>query len=507
MRSNQKKPSDSTRSVASEGKSSFTISSGVLTLRLGPVFQDRVEPPPLDELPFRQVMESIGQVIWISNLERTRTFYLSPGYERIWGRSCRSVYESPQSWLESVHPDDRARIAEASCAIELQDNRDLEYRIVRGDRMVRWIRDRAFLIRDSAGVPYCLARIAEDITAGKESERALRESEQHYRQLIELCPDALYIRHDFNFTFVNSAALRLFGVDKPEDLIGKSLLDFIPKSYARMFSGRIHHPLSPGVVSGMTQGKVLRADGSQRYVEVVSVPIETSTGPAILSAMRDVTDRKELECEILHAVEREQERIGQDLHDGLCQLLVATKYRVAMLERMLMRDAHHHEAFGIEHMLNEAISHARGLARGLNPVKLSGNGLAHALEELAAITQASKTVRCTFHCPAPLAPLSHAVANHLYRIAQESVQNAMKHGNAKKIAITLRKGDSRLMLTIKDDGSGLPERATDGAGIDNMKTRAAMLGATLKISRPPGGGTAVVCALNPSHTRNHADRA
>jgi signal transduction histidine kinase len=253
--------------------------------------------------------------------------------------------------------------------------------------------------------------------------------------------------------------------------------------------------------------KILRADGITRDIEVISAPIETAGGRAILSVMRDITDRKQLEREILHAVEREQERIGQDLHDGLCQLLVATKYRVAMLERMLIRESYNREAFGIEHMLNEAINLARGLARGLNPLKLSGNGLAHALEELASNTQASKLVRCAFRCPVPITVPSHAVANHLYRIAQESVQNAMKHGNAKKISIALRTAGNRLMLTVKDDGNGLPDGAgaIDGAGLNNMKTRAAMIGATLKISRRRGGGTAVACTFNPALTRNHAN--
>jgi PAS domain S-box-containing protein len=113
---------------------------------------------------FRQVTENIREVFWLAVLDKSRILYVSPGYEEIWGRSCASLYDAPQSWLEAVHPEDRHRVREAVLAKQMAGTYDEEYRIVRPDGSVRWIRDRAFPIRDEAGTVYRLAGIAEDIT-------------------------------------------------------------------------------------------------------------------------------------------------------------------------------------------------------------------------------------------------------------------------------------------------------------------------------------------------------
>lgn len=113
---------------------------------------------------FRQVTENIREVFWLAVLDKSRILYVSPGYEEIWGRSCASLYDAPQSWLEAVHPEDRHRVRAAVLAKQMAGTYDEEYRIVRPDGSVRWIRDRAFPIRDEAGTVYRLAGIAEDIT-------------------------------------------------------------------------------------------------------------------------------------------------------------------------------------------------------------------------------------------------------------------------------------------------------------------------------------------------------
>ncbi len=114
---------------------------------------------------FRQVVEMINEVFWLSNPEKTEILYVSPAYETIWGRSCESLYVSSQDWLDAIYSEDRDRVLEAALSKQVSGDYDERYRIVRSDGSIRWIRDRAFPVRDEAGNVYRLAGIAEDITA------------------------------------------------------------------------------------------------------------------------------------------------------------------------------------------------------------------------------------------------------------------------------------------------------------------------------------------------------
>ena len=117
---------------------------------------------------FRQLVEIIREVFWLTDLEKKAILYISPGYEAIWGRSCASLYAAPQNWLEAIHPEDRPRVVEAAHTKQVPGDYDEEYRIVRPDGSIRWIRDRAFPVKNEAGEVYRLAGIAEDITEQKE---------------------------------------------------------------------------------------------------------------------------------------------------------------------------------------------------------------------------------------------------------------------------------------------------------------------------------------------------
>lgn len=120
---------------------------------------------------FRQLAENIREVFWLSNPEKTRIIYVSPGYEDIWGRTCASLYASPRSWLDAIHPEDRNRVLTAATTKQVSGQYAEEYRIVRPDGSIRWILDRAFPIRDASGQVYRIAGIAEDITERKRAER------------------------------------------------------------------------------------------------------------------------------------------------------------------------------------------------------------------------------------------------------------------------------------------------------------------------------------------------
>jgi len=322
----------------------------------------------------RQLAENITDAFWIRDSEETRMVYVSPAYEKIWGRSCKELYQSPHAWLEAIHPEDRETVAQAMLTKQATGEYNQEYRIVRPDGAWRWIRDRAFPIHDSSG-------------------------------------------------------------------------------------------------------KVIR----------------------IVGIAEDTTDRHRLEREILEISDREQARIGQDLHDGLCQQLVSLGFDNNSLEQQLSAHALS-EVAAVQKMgqvLDDAIAEARALARGLFPVQLEADGLSLALRQLAAGVGARARVHCRVDCPQPVLIRDNTVATHLYRIAQEAVNNAVKHSRAGSILIELKINQNRIELKVTDNGIGIPvsRHPAGGMGLHIMNYRAQAIGGTLNIERGARHGTLVSCSL------------
>ena len=226
---------------------------------------------------------------------------------------------------------------------------------------------------------------------------------------------------------------------------------------------------------------------------------------------REMTERQRLEEEILRVSEREQRRIGHDLHDSLCQHLTATALAGQVLgERLAAKSLPEAaDASKVVTLVEDGIELARNLARGLYPVEMEAEGLMAAFQELAStITKAAK-VRCVFECDKPVLIHDDAIATHLYRITKEAVRNAIRHSKAKRIGINLSEDGSITRLTIEDDGIGMPEELhpTDGLGVRIMAHRAAMIGGTFAIEPAPTGGTIVVCSLPKAKPRQNANHA
>jgi two-component system sensor kinase FixL len=222
---------------------------------------------------------------------------------------------------------------------------------------------------------------------------------------------------------------------------------------------------------------------------------------------RDITDRIELERGILQVSEREHRHIAQDLHDGLGQLLAGTAYLTGTLRQKLIDKSipEARELGRIREVINEAIAQTRSLARGLHPVEPETNGLMVALHALATRTQKLFHIRCRFTCHRPVLIEDSAVATHLFRIAQEAITNAIKHGKPGRIEISLAGTPDQTSLTIKDNGAGMPVRRRKkiGLGLRIMRYRAGMIGGSLVIKKEAGGGTSVACMVRLSSPKNH----
>jgi signal transduction histidine kinase len=207
--------------------------------------------------------------------------------------------------------------------------------------------------------------------------------------------------------------------------------------------------------------------------------------------------RKRLEKEILQISELEQRRIGQDLHDGLCQHLAGIELMSQALEQRLasQRNENASRAADIARHVRDSIAQTRSLARGLSPVELDENGLMSALQQLAASVQNLFQVKCDFRCEIPVLVPDNVMATHLFRIAQEAVSNAIKHGKAKRIQIALTPHEDKLTLAISDNGHGFPNEPGKGMGLRIMNYRAGMLGGALSVRNEKNDGASVICSV------------
>ena len=227
--------------------------------------------------------------------------------------------------------------------------------------------------------------------------------------------------------------------------------------------------------------------------------LEARVKERTLALTQEMSERERIERELLEISEREQRRIGRDLHDSLGQHLTGVALAGQVLEEKLAarglpeaKDASH-----MVELVQEGISLSRKMARGLHPIEIEADGLMQALEELAAISSDLFRVACRFECDSPVLIRDTAISGHLFRITQEAVSNAVKHGRAKNIVVQLEALDDGIALRVKDDGIGLPDHRerSEGMGLRIMAHRAGMIGGAFDARRNPEGGTIISCEL------------
>jgi PAS domain S-box-containing protein len=319
-----------------------------------------------------ELAESIGMVFWVTDPAKSRIIYVSPGYEKIWGRTCSSLYASAGDWCNAIHNEDRNRVVRAAHTKQITGDYDEEYRIIGADGATRWIHDRAFPIRNESGEVHRIAGIAEDIS-----------------------------------------------------------------------------------------------------------------------------ERKRMEQEVIEMSDRELSRMGQELHDGICQQLVSIAFATDLLRRDLVSKSPPEalRVAKITALLDSAITQARHLSQALCPVNLIGNGLANALRELTGSISLDLRVVCDVNCAEGVLVSDHATATHLYRIAQAAIQRAVNHAGATRISIALMQEGQMTQLSITDNGKSIDEAGRNDLrdGFNVMRYRAKLAGTELEIRDNPFGGTVISC--------------
>jgi PAS domain S-box-containing protein len=226
--------------------------------------------------------------------------------------------------------------------------------------------------------------------------------------------------------------------------------------------------------------------------------------------LKEIERRHRLEREILEISERERRRIGQELHDSIGQQFTGIAFMTKVLEKKLAKGMPKESASAAEigKLVNQATDQVRGLARGLHSVDLDAGGLALSLAELAANTEHLFGIHCSFQGDDSVQVDDTSVAVNLYRITQEAVTNAVKHGKAKNIRITLTCRDGKYVLTVENDGEGFPgtEAGGKGLGLQIMGYRAEIIDGSLELASGAKGGTIVTCSLPGKRAKGNSDK-
>ncbi len=334
----------------------------------------------------------------------------------------------------------------------------------------------------------------------KMGEAALIESESRNRALLDAIPDLMFeISEQGCLTAFHQGQFNI-SADWSRTIIGRNIYSIaeiervLPKRILDQVMTYVRLALDTGRTQVFEQHVLL--NGERKDVEVRMVVYSDRN---VLVMVRDITTRKRLEGEILEISGREQRRIGQDLHDSLCQQLAGIGFMAKALQRKSSEGqvVDPSDVGEVVTLIDEAITLTRGFARGLNPVRLEADGLMMALSELVNTVERLFGISCFFECAGEILIDDNVAATHVYRIVQEALSNAIKHGRADRITVVLKAEGHNCVVSVRDNGCGIGKAVNHGKGLglNIMQYRASVIGGTLELRNSESGGAVVTCSF------------
>ncbi len=428
------------------------------------------------------------------------------GAERLFGYTAEEILGVPGERFYQQEARDRHEPVRDLTAAREHGQAELETWRVRKDGGLIGAYVVITALRDAKNALDGYAVVTRNITEHRRANQELQDQKRRLRSILETAVDAIVIIDERGIVeSVNPAALRMFGY-RADEVVGQNVNMLMPQPFAAEHTGYIQRYLRTGEAKIIGIGREIQArrkDGSL-FPADLAVSEFYDGRPQFTGIVRDLTDRKAMEAEVLQIAEAEQRRIGQELHDDAQQqlsgLTLIARHAADSLAALTPQHPQLAEVRAkVERVvkgLRDANQSLRELARGLVPLQVDAHGLRDALNRLAAQVSEIHSIACSFSMEEAIDINDSSVATHLYRITQEAVNNALKHSAAREIAIRLRSVDRLVILEIVDHGVGIADvRETQGRGLQIMAYRAGLIGAVLTVRRGEKGGTIVSCGL------------
>lgn len=469
---------------------------------------------------FRQIAETIQEVFWITDTAKQQMLYVSPVYERIWGRSCASLQSTPQNWIESIHPDDRERVRHSAATQQTLGTYDEEYRIIRPDGSLRWIRDRAFPVCNAAGEIYRVVGLAQDITERKRSRDQLREQ----ASLLDKARDAILVRHFVHgIMYWNKSAELLYGWTA-EEVRGRQTGDLLYRDQAA-YEQAIAAVLGHGEWNGEIQQ--ITKSGALILIEARWTLVRDDAGrpEAVLAINSDITEKKKMEQQFLRAQRMESigtlaGGIAHDLNNVLAPILMSID-----LLRMTSRDERSKAVLStIETSARrgaDMVKQILSFARGLEGERMVIN-VRHIIQDMQNLVQDTFPKEIVFRAELdavlPLFSGDHTQVHQVLLNLCVNARDAMPKGGTLTVTATSLQVDDNyaamtpgsapgryLMIKVTDTGTGIPPEVVDkifdpffttkehgkgtGLGLSTVLSIVKSHGGFLNVYSEPGNGT------------------
>jgi PAS domain S-box-containing protein len=462
--------------------------------------------------------------------------------------------------LDFVHPEDRERVREnAKEMLRGERATSYEYRILTKQGRVRWIiesvtpiiyegkraalctamdiTDRKWAEKELRAYKENLEKLVEERTAelylanlalqGENTERietarALRQSEERFRSLIESAPTAIMISRKITLLYANQAYLRMFGYSVPAEIKDTSVLNYVSPEDIRTIKARIRAREQGRKVPDTYEIKCRRKDGSIFPVHVEVARIQFADGPVSVAFLTDITELKIKEKELRESREqlrslaarleslREEERtiLSREIHDEFGQSLTGLKMDLAWLARRLPRDqdALVQKADSMLKLVDESVKLIRKISTRLRPGILDDFGLLAAMEWQAREFDHRTGIRCSMSSNTKDIHLDKNASSSIFRVFQEALTNIARHSEATKVDVRLRQGRNKLVMEIQDNGRGLRDDEVQphkSLGILGMRERVQLMEGTFTIQGAPGKGTKIRVSVP---TENRGER-
>jgi len=360
------------------------------------------------------------------------------------------------------------------------------------------------------------ARHARSFSAGRPKAKlpiqGSADSAAQLHAILETAVEGIIVidNHGTIQTF-NRAAQRMFGYTADE-VVGESVNMLMPNPYRDQHDAYMRNYLRTGKAKIIGIGREAvgqRKDGSIFPIDLAVSEVRDGAKVSFCGIVRDITDQKRCERRVLDVSEREQRRIGHDLHDGLCQELAGMAFLVQSMQQKVETGGavSAAEAATVTRLLQAAVGNARRLSRGLYPVDPQPHGLRVGLAQFAIDTHDAFGVDCTFRCTQDVKVYEPESATHLFRIAQEAVRDAIRRGKASRVSIELSSMKSGvIVMSVRDNGIKVSQdgRYAEEMMLQMMRHRARLIGATLAIQSPAAGGVKVTCTMATKNQENRA---